>query len=93
MITFRLRAALTSADLAAVSYQEMVVVQASSANEVCSPGSADAAACLIDLAALLGAPAERFQFIEIEIELTPGTSGEVPVVFDWETTYSCLLDQ
>jgi hypothetical protein len=86
-VDFAVRAAPTIAELGA--------------NDFISIGSAHAVptdtqrcqvnppACPIDIYQALRAPAQQQKVLELQITLVPGTSGEAPVLKDWQVRYSC----
>jgi hypothetical protein len=49
--------------------------------------------CPIDIYQALVAPAQQLKVLELMIRLVPGTSGEGPLLRDWQVRYSCPPSQ
>jgi len=92
-IRFRLRMAAVEAELASAVFLDLLTASAARGTDRC--GFTGPAPCPIDLYVVLGgAPLAHHPFAQLEVLLTPASAdGRMPVVDDWQLTYSCTFNQ
>jgi hypothetical protein len=92
-VTFKIRTALTEADLDDQTWLSLARAQATPDTQVCSVWGP--APCPIDLYVVLGgAPAAHHPFLEVEVLLHAESSGaESSTVQGWQLNYSCPFTQ
>ena len=90
-IGFEIRTAPSVPELAGVPFVSIAEAHAVPTDtqrcEVNPPG------CPIDIFSLLDAPAQQYQSLELRVTLTPGSSGEGPLLRDWKVRFSCPPSQ
>jgi hypothetical protein len=84
------RHGVDEAELSSASFEDLLTVNAASANEAC-PLSGPSP-CPVDLFELLeGAPDAFAPYLELEFEVSPSSdASEAPLLSDWTVTYSCV---
>jgi hypothetical protein len=89
-VTLRVRHGVDEAELSSASFEDLLTVNAASANEAC-PLSGPSP-CPVDLFELLeGAPDAFAPYLELEFEVSPSSdASEAPLLSDWTVTYSCV---
>lgn len=76
-------------DLAAAPWKPLTSVSAASNNEVCQMTDP----CLVSVFSELGSPDDKSLQLDLRFTLHPGTNAEVPEVFDWRLTHTCVDNQ
>ena len=88
-VVFSVRAATSQAGLATASPQVVATARSTPTDtQLCGLGGP--APCPIDLFTVLGKPAATYDFLQLDMTLTPSSGGtNTPTIHDWKITYSC----